>query len=458
LFAHLKLVITILAILLSHIAAAQFSTSSNQRYLLKNGQPFFWLGDTGWELFNRLTKEEAVAYFKKRSEQGFTIIQAVALAELDGLVTANRYGNAPLFNNNPETPNEKYFELVDWMIDKANEFNLNIALLPTWGDKYFKDSWGKGPEIFNEHNGAVYAAWLANRYKNKTNIIWVLGGDRDPHKKADEDFWSAMGNAIMTATDNKAIISFHPQASDMGSAKWFHQQPWLAFNMFQNGHCRDREVYNRIETVYNLQPVKPVIDAEPIYEDHPVCFNEEQLGTSSAYDVRKFAYLSMFAGAFGHTYGCHGVWQFYAQGRKGINNPHFYWSDALDLPGANQMKYLRMLLQSFPMEERIPSQQSITENNLTAFYRIQCTKGKNYLLVYSAAGKSFTVKANQIEGKMLNAIWYNPSDGTQTPANEMDNSKEKLFTPPSAGYGKDWVLVLFEKTKNYSISKNIAQQ
>ena len=52
--------------------------SKNGHYLEHtNGKSFFWLGDTAWELFHRLSKEDATYYFKKRSEQGFTVIQAV---------------------------------------------------------------------------------------------------------------------------------------------------------------------------------------------------------------------------------------------------------------------------------------------------------------------------------------------------------------------------------------------
>jgi hypothetical protein len=108
----------------------------------------------------------------------------------------------------------------------------------------------------------------------------------------------------------KAIISYHTQPNFLGSAEWFRNEQWFSFNMFQTGHCRETAVYDRIQTSYNTQPVKPVMDGEPIYEDHPVCFNVKDLGTSSAYDVRKAAYLDLFAGAFGHTYGCHDIWQF----------------------------------------------------------------------------------------------------------------------------------------------------
>jgi hypothetical protein len=80
------------------------------RYLVtERGEPFFYLGDTAWELFHRLTREEADLYLTDRAAKGFTVIQAVALAELDGLNTPNAYGDTPLHRNDPTQPNEAYF-------------------------------------------------------------------------------------------------------------------------------------------------------------------------------------------------------------------------------------------------------------------------------------------------------------------------------------------------------------
>ncbi len=137
-------------------------------------KPFFWLGDTGWELFHRLNREQADRYLKTRSSQGFTVIQAVVLAEFDGLHTPNAYGDLPLLNDDPTTPNENYFKHVDYIINKAAEAGLVIGLLPTWGDKVTK-SWGVGPVIFNPENALIYGRWLGNRYKNNKNVIWILG-------------------------------------------------------------------------------------------------------------------------------------------------------------------------------------------------------------------------------------------------------------------------------------------
>jgi hypothetical protein len=432
--------------------AQTFSVSPNQRYLLKEGKPFFWLGDTAWELFHRLDREEADFYLKKRALQGFTVIQAVALAEFDGLVVPNPHGEIPLKNNDPSLPNEAYFQHVDYIIDKAAEYNLNIGFLPTWGDKVFKHTWGKGPEVFTVENARVYGKWLGNRYKNRKNIIWILGGDRNPRNGSnDVEIWRAMAAGVEEGVGGKekAMITFHPQPNKEGSGEWFHNDTWLDFNMFQNGHCRDAAVYDNIKGAYERKPTKPVLDGEPIYEDHPVCFNFNDLGTSNAFDVRKAAYLDLFAGAFGHTYGCHDIWQMYSPQREAVNGPHIYWPQALDLPGAKQMKFVRKLLESRPILDRIPDQSLIIENNLSANERIQATRGIDYAFVYTATGRQFVVNMGKVSGKEVVAYWFDPRNGKVEEVGKFENKGTKQFNPPSSGYGQDWVLILDDASKNY---------
>jgi hypothetical protein len=453
-----KLLSTLCSFLLITITAlGQLRVSENKRYLVTaDGKPFFWLGDTAWELFHRLTREEAEKYLKNRSEKGFTVIQAVALAELDGLHDPNPYGEIPLENDDPTKPREAYFQHVDFIINKAAELGLYIGLLPTWGDKVFKDRWGMGPEIFNTENAKTYGRWIGNRYKNKKNVIWIIGGDRNPDEKG-ISIWRAMAAGIAEGVggQDKALITFHPQPNgleDGGSSKYFHKDEWLDFNMFQTGHCRENNVWDRIQVVYNRAPIKPVLDGETLYEDHPVCFNAKDLGISSAYDIRKHAYLDVFAGAFGHTYGCHDVWQMYAPNRTPVNNPHFPWYVAIDLPGAGQMKFLRKLIESRPMLDRVPDQTLIREamgNN----DRIQATRGKDYIFIYSAQGKPINVNLGKISGKDVNAFWYNPKNGETKDDGRYQNTGQKNFTPPTSGYGNDWVLVIDDATKNYDKPK-----
>lgn len=435
------------------ISFAQLRVSDNKRFLVtKDNQPFFWLGDTAWELFHRLNREDAEKYLKDRAEKKFTVIQAVVLAEMDGLGTPNAYGETPLENNDPAKPRDAYFKHVDFIIDKANELGLHIALLPTWGDKVFKDRWGIGPEIFNPANAKVYGRWIGERYKQKTNIIWVLGGDRNPRNENDVAIWRAMAEGIAEGVggNDKALMTFHPQPNgleDAGSAKWFHNDTWLDFNMFQTGHCRENNIWDRIQVAYKKTPIKPVLDGETLYEDHPVCFNAKDLGTSNAYDIRKHAYLDVFAGAFGHTYGCHDIWQMFSPERTPVNGPHFPWYEAIDLPGGSQMQYLRMLIESRPMLERVPDQSLITnargEND-----RIQATRGKDYIFVYSSQGKTIDLKLAALSAKEFQATWFDPRTGKSHDAGKFSEAG-KQFSPPSTGYGQDWVLIVDDASKNY---------
>ena len=438
---------------------AQIKVSQNKRFLeTHDGKPFFWLGDTAWELFHRLNREEADLYLKNRADKGFTVIQAVALAEIDGLHDPNPYGEIPLENDDPTKPREAYFQHVDYIIKKAESLGLYIGLLPTWGDKVFKDKWGVGPEIFNTNNARIYGQWIGARYKNQKNIIWIVGGDRNPRNEQDVAIWNAMAEGVVKGVGGyaKAFMTSHPQPNeleDAGSAKWFHNQKWLDVNMFQTGHCRENNLWDRISVAYNLKPTKPVFDGETLYEDIPVCFNDKDLGTSNAYDIRKHAYFDVFAGAFGHTYGCNDVWQMYAPNRTPLLNPHHPWYVAIDLPGASQMKYLRSLIESRPMLDRVPDQTLITDA-LNANDHIQATRGNDYIFIYSAQGKKFTVNTNKISGKEITTFWYNPRDGKTSNLGTFPKNAAQEFIPPTSGYGQDWVLILDDASKKFGVPGN----
>src|SRR5688500_16683420 len=116
---NMRSVLLFILILTASGGQAQLSVSANGRYLLRDGKPFFWLRDTAWELFHKLNRREADYYLKHRAEEGFTVIQAVALAEFDGLRTPNANGDLPLINNDPAQPNEAYFRYMDTLISLA---------------------------------------------------------------------------------------------------------------------------------------------------------------------------------------------------------------------------------------------------------------------------------------------------------------------------------------------------
>jgi hypothetical protein len=157
--------------------ALRLRVSENQRFLVRDdGSPFSWFADTAWEMFHRLTREEAADYLEKRSEQGFTLIQSVVLAEFEGVRQPNAYGDHALIEEDPARPNEPYFRHVDWIVEKANSLGLVVGMLPTWGDKV-GETHGDGPRIFTAKNARAYGEILGRRYR-QTDLVWIIGGDR----------------------------------------------------------------------------------------------------------------------------------------------------------------------------------------------------------------------------------------------------------------------------------------
>nr|MDQ3010992.1 DUF4038 domain-containing protein [Acidobacteriota bacterium] len=322
----------------------RLKVSDNHRFLVQaNGSPFFYLGDTAWELFHRLNREEADRYLKNRASKGFTVIQAVALAELDGLNDPNAYGHRPLVDNDPVKPdvkdgaNNDYWDHVDYIVKRAESMGLYIGFLPTWGDKWNK-KWGVGPEVFNVQNAGVYGEWLGQRYKDAPNIIWILGGDRPVENDVQKEIIRLMALGLRKGDGGAHLMTLHPTGGQ-GSSEIFHNDDWLDFNMRQNGHTPEfNPRYEQTRADYDRTPIKPVLDGEPIYEDHPVSFKAKEFGHSVAADVRRPLYWNLFTGACGHTYGHHSVWQMAQAGRNPVNNPLLPWQQAMDQPRAAQMQ------------------------------------------------------------------------------------------------------------------------
>lgn len=421
------------------------------RYLVtETGKPFFYLGDTAWELFHRLTREETELYLKDRAYKEFTVIQAVVLAELDGLDVPNAYGHTPLHGNDPTRPNEDYFRHVDFVVSKAEDLGLYIGMLPTWGDKVNK-KWGVGPEIFTLDNARIYGEFLGRRYQSKP-IIWILGGDRPIENAMHLAIWRSMAEGLRMGDGGEHLITYHP-IGGQSSTQCLHDEEWLDFNMLQSGHhARNIPNYEMITRDYERKPIKPCMDAEPCYEDHPINWNPTN-GRFTDHDVRKAAYWSLLAGAHGHTYGCHDVWQMYEPSKyPSISHARTPWQEALQLPGSSQMRYVRALMLSRPTLFRVPDQSLIASGVGREGEHIRAARGADgsYAFIYLPVPKSVTVNLEKLKGKSVRAWWFNPRNGQAQLIGEFIRRGEKTFTPPKGDSPvEDWVLVLDEVGKRY---------
>ena len=276
-----------IAILLAFASTAsarqlpRLKVSENKRFLVTAaGQPFFWLGDTAWELFHRLTREDAERYLRNRAERRFTIVQAVVLAELDGLNDPNPYGHTPLRNNDPTQPNEDYFAHVDWIVKRANAMGLYIGMLPTWGDKWNRQ-WGVGPGDLHAGERACVrrmarASVTGTRASSGSSAAIVQSKATRTGKIIAGDGAKACAPAMAARISSPSIrrAALGPRP---GSTTSHGSTSTCARTAMSPSSPAGTTRPARTTTA---PPVKPVLDGEPIYEDHPVSFDAKKLGHS----------------------------------------------------------------------------------------------------------------------------------------------------------------------------------
>jgi Protein of unknown function (DUF4038)/Putative collagen-binding domain of a collagenase len=430
--------------------------SENGRYLTTgDGKPFFWLGDTGWLLFSRLTREEANTYLEDRKQKGFNVVQVMVLHDvpsrnvyLDSSVVHGDVAKPMLTpgNNPKDSVAYDYWDHVDYIVDKAAEKGLYMALVPVWGTNV------KAGKV-KEAQAKKYAEFLAKRYREKWNIIWLNGGDI---KGADGlKVWNAIGQTLR-ANDPNHLITFHPRGRT-ASSQWFHNSPWCDFDMVQSGHRRyDQDTskneklhygednWKYIEADYRLKPFKPTIDGEPSYEDIPQGLHDTLQPRWTAADVRRYGYWSVFAGAFGYTYGHNSVMQMYKfTDKEPAYGPKEQWITALNAQGATQMRYLKTLLLSRSYFDRVPDQTLIAGRDGEKYDRVLATKGEDFAMCYTYTGRNFKVQMGKIDGDHVKASWFDPRTGRTIPIGELENKGIHEFNPPGeAANGNDWVLIL----------------
>jgi hypothetical protein len=432
--------------------------SDNGHYFVKaDGTPFLWQADTAWGIFNHAKPADVDAYLADRKAKGFNVIQGV-IALWDYTRHTNCDGQLPFVNRDLGQINEAYYTNVDSILNKVEAHGMYMAVLPYW-HKNAGDRLGTNgiPEKMQ-----AYCMFLAQRYARR-NLFWILGGDSTADGEAGEKIQhitdlEAQGliEGAKAAGVDKIMISYHP-TGEQSSSFWFHERPWLDFNSIQSGHFINTINFQLVGDDYAKIPVKPTLDMEPGYEN----ITDRLSGAPGArrlqaVDVRRSAYLDVFAGAAGLTYGQGEVYGFAPGGTVTTRwGTAMSWKEALKLPASGQVQFIRRLVASRPMLERMPDQSLIAGDvSERAVERVEAMRGADgsYAFVYLPSGKTnVTINTGKLSGEKLVAWWYDPRTGKAKMSGDFAKADTREFTTPSGGTDDDWVLVLDDAAKKYPV-------
>lgn len=404
----------------------QLQVSDNGRFLqYSDGTPFFWLGDTGWLLPQSLQRGEVKGYLSACARNGFNVVQVQTICGVPCVNAYGQYSNVSRqdpwdFSTIDREGVYGYWDHMDYIVEEAERNGIYIAMVCIWGGLV------KGGAM-DVAGAKAYGEFLANRYKDRPNIVWVIGGDIQGDIRS--DVWETLAQAIKSI-DSRHLMTYHPRGRHT-SAQWWAKAEWIDFHTYQSGHRAygqrmgnkeypipdntEEDCWMYVDSTWAHKPIRPVLDSEPSYEDIPRGLHFPDGPRWTASDVRRYAYWDVFAGACGHTYGHNAIMQMHTPGKAvayaATAKP---WYEAQQDSGYVQMKYLKALMLSLPYFERIPDQGIIYRNNGTRHDRLIATRGSDYLLVYDYTSRPMDIDLTTISGKEKDLWWMDCQTGDLT--------------------------------------------
>ena len=375
--------------------------SENGHYFLdKSGSPFFWQGDTEWELFRYLNATEACALLAERKEQGFNVIQVIVNGVFPewGAMTGMKpwQGLKAWRNDNPLTPDEEYFRKVDSIVAYADKLDIILVM----GVYHARDC---DAGRITALNAKQWAVWLANRYRNAGNVVFGMY----PHAEAaSETIIRGTVAGILEADGDSHLITMHPDPSP-ASSSFMHSEFWLSFNTVQTWSTNMMN-YDMVRADYNRWPPKPVVDGEARYEGED--------GTTAP-EVRRSAWWACLAGGF-YSYGHRDNWK----------SPQT-WRDWYDSPAARQMKIMGDFFRSLDWWRIVPDQK-IFEKWISGNVAARSADGE-WIVAYLTGKSPVRVNLNSITAsKTADAWWLNPATGSRSSIGTFSTSGIAEFVIP----------------------------
>lgn len=401
-------------------------------FTLQDGTPFYYVADTQWPLFWYYSLDEAKRIIDDRVSKGFTGLQ-LSLASWRNQPNTN--GHSPFIDPVKLVPDTAYFNHVDSILDYIASKGLVVYLPVLWFNQY--------PKASAEANLA-YGKWIGTRWKERPNIIWVVGGDT-PFNPDQLPIFRSLANGIKSA-GAKQLFSQHPHGGDIpssgiSSSTGFHNEGWLDFNSIQAHNDSSFSLQKKVYNDYKMKPTKPVLFAEGWYYwlDGQPMFNIHK----GSYDIRKAHYITRLAGSLGEGYGAYPFWL----GIKG-------WEEALgNQPAATHIgTYMKQLFEPRAWHRLKPdySKDLITK-------RTRDTRGLDEIAVAISPERDLAIiyfpRRTEIEvntkwfSQKVYPKWYDPTNGTYTAAPALKSSGNTKFRPPGKNHDGEDDFVLILETK-----------
>lgn len=392
-----------------------------RRIVDADDHPMLVVGDAAWSLIANTTTDEAELYLTHRRRQGFNTV-------LVNLIESTYARNAPATVDGVEpfltrgdftTPNERYMAHAEAILHLCAEHGFTVLLGPAYlGWPHPRP--GQPEEGWHSvvlRNGApgcrAWGEFLAGRFGHFDNVVWQIGGDRNPDEATRA--LAALVEGLRAGGVSGPMVSHvyaHCSALDLPG------MDWVSFNLTY-GYG---DAYSHVLRDARREPPMPTVLAEAYYEGE---------WDATAIQIRRQIWSSVLGGGCGHIFGNRPVWLF---------DPG--WQDALESPGAAAMSVFRQTLADLDWSALVPDAPAAVLEPTRAPRPIDAPflaadPHGDLAVAYTSTADPFTLNMAALGSGPYRAVWIDPATGARAASTVL--SGRTTVNPP---FATDAVLIL----------------
>ena len=438
-----------------------------------DGTPYFFLGDTVWNGPMREPKDENwQRYVETRERQGFSAAMFVTTC-WKGLPDGGPHG--PSHYGLPERVtgvNPTFYQHMDRRLGALIDAGLVPAPVLLWANGGPRDADGAAninPGAGLPEEDAIQLARYQVARWHAHPVVFILNGDgRYTGEHAAR--WHRIGRAVFEDNDDRLPVALH-----CSGIQWlgqdFKDEPWVDILGYQPGHRGTESAWkwhaglkgpvdaagrstqgedNSPARGWRAAPGKIAMNLEPCYEDHnlmdaarrahaagtPIETLRRSFQRFTDEDVRRAVYWSLLiTPTAGVTYGGHGVWGWDPGGEPPIAHPLTGdtrpWAEALTLPGAEQLRYLRAAFESVEWWSLRPDQSLLRDQSEDVMrYAVAARNDEGTLAVaYFPSGSSARLDVTALRGP-ASERWVDPRTGNESATRPASGDALVILRPP----------------------------
>jgi hypothetical protein len=399
-----------------------------RRLLDTDGNAVLLQGDAAWSLIANTTLDEARRYLEDRRRKGFNVVIVNLIERLFSQdPPRNLAGDEPFTTPGDfRTPNEAYMAHAERVLAIAERLGILVILAPAYlgyprpanaDPAQQPEGWYDEVVANGAAGGRAWGEYLGRRFGRFGNVIWCIGGDRNPEAalagldQIARGIRAAGGDNLFTAH----VLPEHSPLDVFPDHDWLDLNPTYTYETVHRALQRD----------WRRDPVSPFYLIESTYE-----------GEHNASDVqiRRQAYWAVLCGGNGHCMGNAPIWWF---------GPG--WEAALDMPASVAMARWGAFFRDLPWADLEPDfDRAIVTAGLGEARGLDrvtaaATPDRRLAVAYLPAPRAATVQVGALAGPSVRVDWFEPATGRRVAGGALVADGEATLMPP---FAEDAVLTL----------------